>query len=71
MKWNIDSFGFVCWHEINDNETICPHCHESILSIDREPYDKKLIRALNHPEQQTVLRVIQILGDRHNPDTLP
>jgi HEAT repeat protein len=60
-----------CWNEVNEKETICPSCKAKLGILDNEPFKNKLLRALNHSEPQTVLRAIQILGEKQLPETIP
>lgn len=60
-----------CWHEINLNLEICPFCGYSQSLLKQEPFEKKLIRALNHPEPKTVVRTIKILGELKSENSLP
>ncbi len=60
-----------CWNQINEKDTICPHCHASITALDNESFTEKLQRALKHFDLQTVRRAIFILGEKHLPESLP
>jgi len=60
-----------CWNEVNEKEIVCPFCKVRLNELDNEPFVNKLLRALHHPEPQTVVRVIQILGEKHIPETIP
>ncbi|MHB9011330.1 MAG: HEAT repeat domain-containing protein [Ignavibacteriaceae bacterium] len=39
--------------------------------LNQEPFEKKLIRALTHPEPTTVVRAIKILGELKSKNALP
>ncbi len=51
-----------CWNEIQKGNDSCPHCGTKQSLLRQEPFEKKLIRSLNHPEPKTVVRAINILG---------
>jgi HEAT repeat protein len=53
------------------NLEICPYCGYSQSMLKEEPFEKKLIRALNHPEPTTVVRAIKILGELKSKNALP
>ena len=60
-----------CWNEINKDLEICPYCGNSQSLLNQEPFEKKLIRALTHPEPTTVVRAIKILGELESKNALP
>ncbi len=60
-----------CWSEINKDLEICPYCGNSQFLLNQEPFEKKLIRALTHPEPTTVVRAIKILGELKSKNALP
>ena len=60
-----------CWAEIAEHCEICPECGAIQEQLLKEDFDKKLIRALNHPEPETVLRAIEIIGNRQLNEALP
>ena len=51
-----------CWAEKINGQTKCPHCGKLIDNKEAD-YVTKLIRALNHPEPTTPVRVAWILGE--------
>jgi len=53
-----------CWVEIAEDCGRCPECGADQRELLKEDFDSKLIRALNHPEPETVLRAIDIIGRR-------
>ena len=55
----------ICWAEIPETATICPHCHTNISErISDSDYADKLIAALRHKEPMTPVRAAWILGER-------
>lgn len=60
-----------CWAEIAENCEKCPECGVDQRELLKEDFDAKLIRALNHPEPETVLRAIEIIGNRKLNEALP
>ena len=53
-----------CWARVPGTAATCPVCGADLAHLDRDAFDAKLIRALDHPESQTARRAAQILGDR-------
>ncbi len=60
-----------CWEEIPERTAACPRCGANLVEADREPYTTKLTRALAHPDAETVLRVIDLLGARGAEEAVP
>lgn len=55
----------ICWAEVPETATICPHCHTNISErISQAGYTDKLIAALRHKEPTTPVRAAWILGER-------
>lgn len=54
----------ACWAQVTETAQICPMCGADLASLDRDPLDTKLGRALNHPEAETARRAARILGLR-------
>ncbi len=53
-----------CWARLSDAARTCPVCGADLAELDRNAFDLKLIRALDHPEPGTALRAACILGQR-------
>lgn len=53
-----------CWVEIEEDCEKCPSCGADQKELLKEDFDAKLIRALSHPEPETILRAIEIIGHR-------
>ena len=53
-----------CWARVPGTAATCPVCAADLAHLDRDAFDAKLIRALDHPESQTARRAAHILGDR-------
>lgn len=51
-----------CWSEVKEGTEICPGCGSDIRAMSGEPFKEKLIRALNHPEPETIIRAVKILS---------
>ena len=49
----------------------CPYCETNQTKLSKDSYSKKLIRALKHPEPQTVIWAANILGKLKLEDALP
>lgn len=52
----------ICWKEIKENDRVCPFCGANISEFGNKDFEEKLINALGHPERDTVLRAVNILG---------
>lgn len=55
-----------CWNEVA-TASVCPACGTDIQSLADESYEKKLIRALNHPEPTVPIRAAAVLGELGSP----
>ncbi len=53
-----------CWHELQKEVLICPHCGEPLASWSKKAYVDKLRQALSHPEPQTQRRAVYLLGEK-------
>jgi HEAT repeat protein len=60
-----------CWIEISPHVEKCPKCGAVQSDLNNEAFDKKLLRALNHPEPETVIRAATILGERRVGEAIP
>ncbi len=52
----------TCWQDFDDRVERCPTCGTSLHDWSGGDYVAKLIRALGHPEPDTVARAATILG---------
>ena len=56
-----------CWEEINQEATVCPHCHRQTHENDMD-FVSKLLSALRHPDPTRAGLAIDILaGKLHEP----
>lgn len=56
-----------CWQDFGDDFQRCPRCGLDILAYSNtKDWVGKLIDALEHPEPETVIRVVGILGTLRN-----
>lgn len=60
-----------CWSEIPNQTITCPNCGADQSQISAEPFVKKLIRALHHPEPETPIRAAHILGQLRAVEAVP
>ena len=60
-----------CWAEIAEDCGSCPKCGAFQEELLKEDFNQKLIRALSHPEPETVLRAIEIIGNRKCNEAMP
>ena len=68
MQWHCTS----CWSAVSDANDRCAHCGaDPPASADAVSYAEKLLRAMEHPEPQTVRRAIWILGELGAPEAIP
>jgi HEAT repeat protein len=51
-----------CWIEIGA-ASVCPQCGADVGNLSGERYEKKLVRALHHPEPSVPIRAAAILGE--------
>jgi HEAT repeat protein len=59
-----------CWAQIAAGDSVCPACDADLDALDRQDFDAKLIRALQHPEALTARRAAWILGQRRTQDAV-
>lgn len=60
-----------CWREISRDAKICLQCGADQEKLSKEPFVDKLIRALDHPEPETCIRVIDIIGELGIKEAIP
>ena len=60
-----------CWTQMAEQEDRCRACGSDLQAIDREDIERKLTRALYHPEPLTARRAAEILGMRRLPSAVP
>ena len=65
------TFCQACWAEIPNQSIICPNCGADQSQISAEPFVKKLIRALHHPEPETPIRAAYVLGQLKAVEAVP
>lgn len=53
-----------CWHELQKDFPVCPHCGEPLAPWTQKSYAAKLCQALSHPEPQTQRRAVYLLGEK-------
>jgi predicted amidophosphoribosyltransferase len=53
-----------CWKELPGAREICPNCAQRISSWDEKAFTEKLMQALSHPEPETPVRAVHILGEK-------
>jgi HEAT repeat protein len=57
-----------CWKEIPRTSECCPYCNADLTTLDGASFQEKLIRALRHPEPETRMRAVEILGELKSPE---
>jgi HEAT repeat protein len=60
-----------CWNEIDKGTIICPYCTADQTELEQEKFSVKLIRALNHPEPETIIRATEILAELKVKEAIP
>jgi HEAT repeat protein len=53
-----------CWKELPGAREVCPNCRQRISSWDEKAFTDKLLQALSHPEPETPVRAVYILGEK-------
>lgn len=53
-----------CWEEFSTDKQICPHCGEDLSTWGEKKQCEKLLRALSHPEPETQIRAVYLLGEK-------
>jgi HEAT repeat protein len=53
-----------CWKELRGAQESCFHCGKKISSWDDKAFTEKLVQALSHPEPETPVRAVYILGEK-------
>jgi HEAT repeat protein len=59
-----------CWKEMPSDEQVCPRCSANVSSWDEQAFTVKLVRALSHPEPDTRMRAIYLLGETRTHSAL-
>jgi HEAT repeat protein len=57
-----------CWKEIPCAQAVCPHCDHKISSWDEKAFTDKLLQVLSHPEPQTAIRAVYLLGEKRTTE---
>jgi HEAT repeat protein len=52
-----------CWKEIAEDRLVCSQCGARISSWDEKAFTAKLVQALSHPEPETQMRAVYLLGE--------
>lgn len=60
-----------CWSEIEKDTIICPNCGYDQQKLSNESFSNKLLKAINHPEPQTIIRAANILGELKIKEAIP
>jgi HEAT repeat protein len=60
-----------CWEEIEKDATFCARCGANQEQLGQEPFVRKLIRALDHPEPETPVRAAYVLGELKVREAVP
>jgi HEAT repeat protein len=59
-----------CWKELPGAREICLNCGRKISSWDEKAFTEKLMQALSHPEPETPVRAVYILGEKRTPEAV-
>lgn len=51
-----------CWGAVDESADTCPRCGADLATLDHEDFERKLIRALDHPAPDVMERAAHILG---------
>lgn len=60
-----------CWNEIPENTVLCPFCGYDLSKFNLLSYEKKLIKALNHPIKEIRRNAIFLIGLKRITEALP
>ena len=60
-----------CWQEIEEATASCSHCGANQEQLGQDPFVRKLIRALHHPEPETPVRAAYVLGELNAKEAVP
>ena len=52
-----------CWKEIASDQQTCSQCGANVSSWDKQAFTVKLVQALSHPEPETRMRAVYLLGE--------
>ena len=56
-----------CWKDFGEDKSVCPFCGFKIWeSWDSKNMVEKLIAALSHPDSQTAMRAVWLLGEKQD-----
>ena len=53
----------ICWKELGSDQQTCLNCGAKVSSFDDQTFTVKLVRALSHPEPETRMRAVYLLGE--------
>ena len=60
-----------CWKDFREDKSVCPFCGFRVKEFwDSKDMVEKLIYALHHPDSQTCLRAVWLLGKLRDPRTV-
>ena len=59
-----------CWKELSGAQEVCPYCGQKISSWDEKAFTDKLLQALSHPESETPVRAVYILGEKKTTEAV-
>ena len=59
-----------CWKELAGTRNCCPYCDQKISSWDEKAFTEKLVQALSHPEPETLVRAVYILGEKRTTEAV-
>jgi HEAT repeat protein len=59
-----------CWKEISGVPAVCHHCAHKISSWDEKAFTEKLLQALSHPEPETAIRAVYLLGEKRTAEAI-
>lgn len=59
-----------CWKKMAEEQLVCSQCRASISNWETKTFAAKLLQALSHPEPQTQMRAVYLLGETKNASAL-
>ena len=59
-----------CWKAFSGEQQLCPHCAHKISSWGEKGFTDKLLQALSHPEPETAIRAVYLLGEKRTTEAV-
>jgi HEAT repeat protein len=60
-----------CWSLLDDDFDVCPKCNFDIKDFSNKDYEKKLIRALEHPLHEVRTFAVEVIAKKKYKEAVP